>query len=86
MKHKHKTGHQANKEYQEEKVIIKMFANDFGCKTTETANSIILEKDGKSIEIKQKSKLYKDLQTNISEQYFNARSRLMMFFGCYPAY
>jgi len=76
------TGHKSTKVFQEQKSLIKQFANDFGCSVSETANTLILEKDGKSIEMmpKRDPQGYRDMQTNKIYEYYNATACLMNFF------
>jgi len=80
------TGHKLTKLFQEKKSIIKQFVTDFGCEVSETADSLILEKGGKSIEMSPKVNLYTDLNTKLSYEYFNERACLMKFFDCYTQY
>jgi len=76
------TGHKSNKVFQEQKGLIKQFANDFGCSVSETISTLILEKDGVSIEMmpKREPQGYRDIKTNKIYEYYNATACLMKFF------
>lgn len=86
MRTKPKTGHDMTKYFQDQKSLIKQFANDHEVELIETVDSLILSKDGKSIDIKPKKHLYTDINTNLSYDYCNAIACLMGFFGCYKVH
>lgn len=79
-------GHSLTKRFQEQKALIKQFAKDHDIKLSETAETLILSNDDVNIEIKPKSKTYKDLNTNLSYDYCNSVACLMKVFGCYKVH
>lgn len=75
------TGHRLNRSAQDQKRLISGFANDHDCTVNDTGTTIVVSKDGRSIEMKPKTSEYTDLNTSLSYPYYNAVARLRLFFN-----
>lgn len=80
------TGHSLTKHFQAQKALIKQFAKENDIELSETTETLILSKNEVNIEIKPKSKTYRDINTNLSYDYCNSVACLKILFGCYKVH
>lgn len=77
------TGHKSARSAQAEKALVISFCKDHGIKYNETAATIILTHNDKTVEVKPKTAMITDKSINQSERYYNVIAKLRLVFNIF---
>ena len=76
-------GHKSARSAQAEKALVIAFCNDNNIRYSETAATIILTHNDKTVEVKPKTAMITDKSTNHSERYYNVIAKLRLTFNIF---